>query len=204
MTQVLLNFDALPDGPIPTNGTPFQVTGTPTVTAENLGWMASPAGKAVKFSDFSDSLRFPLPVLPKLTDNFRFSAWLYLEELPYGKCGGPICAYAEQNGEKTLLGLNFDLWSKSGTPFLVCGGTVMSSEAMLPLIKHNEWQHYELTCQDGTVRFVLDGKEIKHAPVENKKSLDDQRKGTAQVIRVGNFIGYADDIVFQSQPQTFP
>ena len=197
-TKALLNFDDLPDGAIKDGGR-FQVTGSPVVTAENLGWMASPSGKAVKFSGFDDSLKMPLPVRPELTDSLFFSVWLYIEKLPYGKFGGPLCSYAEQNGAKTLMGFNYDVWSKADAPYLVCGGNVMSSEEIRPFIKLNEWQHYELTYQEGTIRFVLDGKEIRRVPVGNVKSLDDQRKGLVQVVRVGNFIGYADDLCLKSQ-----
>jgi len=201
-TKLLINFDDLPDGPLVSNNR-WDVTGQPLVTGENLGWMTKPNGKAVKFSQITDGLRIPLVgnVQPSETDAITLSAWLYVERWPYGKWAGPVFAYTGRNGEETILGLNCDLWLRPSAPFLLCGGKMISHAELFPLITLNEWQHYELILRDNNFSLRIDGKLVKSGPVQDAKTLAKQRQDKAPAIKLGNFIGYADEIFLQAEPR---
>lgn len=201
-TKLLINFDDLPDGQLTSNDQ-WQVTGKPLVTGENLGWMAKPAGKAVRFSQITDALRIPLTgnTQPSTTDTITLSAWLYVEQWPYGKWAGPVFAYTDRNGEETILGLNCDLWLRPSAPFLLCGGRMISHAELFPLIMLNEWQHYELILRDNNFNLRIDGKLVKSGPVQDAKALAKQRQDKAPAIKLGNFIGYADEICLQTEPR---
>lgn len=195
--KVFLNFDESQEGPL-AGRAGIVVDGTPQVTAENLGWMAKPGGKALRFGSFADGLKIPVSSCPGTNDSIRLKAWLYIDKLPYAKFTGPLFSYAEQGGDKTILGLNFDCWTKFDAPFLVCGGTLMTSSEMAPLIKFDDWQLFELCYKDGTASLRIDGKEVRRFTVVNLKTLTDQRCGLSQFVRVGHWIGYVDDIVLES------
>ena len=201
-TKLLINFDALPDGPL-VNNDRWQVTGKPLVTDENLGWMAKPAGKVVKFSQITDALRIPLAgnAQPSETDTIALRAWLYVEQWPYGKWAGPVFAFTGRNGEETILGLNCDLWLRPSAPFLLCGGRMISHVELFSVVTLNEWQHYELILRDNNFSLRIDGKLVKSGPVHDAKALAKQRQDKTPAIKLGNFIGYADEICLQTEPR---
>ena len=195
--KMLINFDDLPAGPLGNNDR-WQVTGKPVVTGENLGWMANPAGKAVKFSDFTDGIKFTVPASAKPVDSLKLSAWLYVEKWPYGHFTGPVCAYTGRNGTETIAGLNCDMWLRPAAPFLICGGKLLTNVELFPVIELNEWQYYELVYQAGSFTFSIDGKVVKSGPVKDAKALALQLLDNAPAIKLGNFVGYADEICLQS------
>ena len=198
-TKMLLNFDDLPDGPLVTNDR-WQVSGQPVITGENLGWMAKPAGKAVKFAHFDDALKVPVPASaqPAPDESLKFSAWLYVEKWSYGHFSGPVCSYACRNGTETIVGLNNDMWLRPPAPFIFCGGKMVTHEELFPVVLLNEWQHYEILYQAGNFTLSIDGKIIKSAPVKDAKGLGLQLLDKAPLIKLGNFVGYADEICLQS------
>jgi hypothetical protein len=197
-TKLLVNFDDLPDG-VMTSSPKVKVTGAPVITSENLGWMKTPKGKVVRFGKFEDALVFALPdaVSPPVT----LSARLYVERWPYGKLSTPVLAWAVHGGEESILGLNNDRWLRPSAPKLVCGGVAVSNQEIEPLVVFNEWQLYEMTLHDDQFSFRIDGKLVKSGTVNDMGSVSKLRHAGGQVLKLGNFIGYADELCLRSDPQ---
>ena len=198
-TRLLLNFDSLPDGPLTSNDR-WQIEGQPLVTSENLGWMSKPAGKAIKFSKFTDAIRIPVASSerPNSTDSVRLSAWIYVEQWPYGHFTGPVFSYTCRDGAESIFGLNCDMWLRPPAPVLFCGEKMVTHEELFQAIILKEWQHYEILYRDGNFTLTIDGKVIKSGPTSAAKKISLQLLDKTPVIKLGNFIGYIDEVWLQS------
>ena len=198
-TKLLFNFDNLPEGPLVSTDR-WQVLGRPIATSENLGWMTKPAGKIVKFSQFTDALKIPVAASeqPKDDTSIKFSAWLYVERWPYGHFTGPVFAYTCRDGSESILGLNCDMWLRPPAPVMFCGEKLVTHDELYGAIVLNEWQYYEITYQAGNFTLKIDGKLVKGGPVVNTKKISLQLLDKTPVIKLGNFIGYIDEVCVQS------
>ena len=198
-TRLFFNFDNLPEGPL-VNSDRWQVVGQPIATSENLGWMTQPAGKVIKFSQFTDGLKIPVAgsEKPRSDDSLKFSAWLYVEKWPYGHFTGPVFSFTCRDGNESILGLNCDMWLRPPAPVFFCGDKMITHEELYTAISLNEWQYYEITYQDGNFTFKIDGKLVKSGPVADAKKVGRQLLDKSLAIKLGNFIGYIDEVCLQS------
>ena len=78
---------------------------------------------------------------------------------------------------------------------------MISHVELFSVVTLNEWQHYELILRDNNFSLRIDGKLVKSGPVHDAKALAKQRQDKTPAIKLGNFIGYADEICLQTEPR---
>lgn len=174
---------------LPTNA---KLSGTPRLTEENLGWMRAPAGKTVRFNGAEDAVELPIMIAPE-ANAITLSAWLYIEQWPWGQYSGPVFQCGIPGGG-TILGLTVDKWRRPTAPRLFgAGAQLATAELLAEKITLREWLFCELSIKSGTCTISLDGTPVCCAPVDNAQ-LAQMLKSSQQAVVIGHFTGYADDL----------
>lgn len=193
-TVLLLNFDNPFTAESIQSETGFEtkITGEPRRADRDLLWMRSPAGAAVEFASFRDSLQITIPP-ESIASGFKLSAWVKIEKVPYGNHQVSPTMLALQI-DRHVFGLLQDKWvlHKGGVPRprLTSGSeTILQPEQLAPSLTLNNWHFLEIQIANGEAVVLLDGAEIARRPLEAAMWAD-----ATKTLVIGHFIGLVDDV----------
>lgn len=193
-TILLLDFDKSADAGAIRAETGFeaQISGEAKVDAQDLRWMKSPSGSALKLSGFGDAIRITIPP-DALGSGFKLSAWLKIAKVPYGNAQISGTMLAIEEG-RNVYGLRQDKWVlyPGGLPrprISAKEQTILPTEVLAGPLTLNNWHLLEMEFVNDEIVVMIDGGEISRQTVERPLS-----STAPKTLVIGHFIGLVDDV----------
>lgn len=204
-TVALYHFDGGFDDASP-NAFHLAKTGNVTLDPLATGWMAQPAGSAVRFHGIGDTLKVQLPdnrVSPGASATaITVEAWIHpLVYKSYGLSNEPLLNLSQ--AWNSQFGIQQDMWIQPNNPFIKADGiSLLDTTGWSNLIQMGTWQLLSVSRDaGGNYAVKLNGQTVATA-----SGTSGNYSETANwSLTLGNFDGYLDELrITASIPETTP
>jgi len=171
---------------------PLTLGGNAALDTANLGWMASPSGQAIRFTDLGDKARvtFPNPfALSGESDKISVESMVYITGYRAFLRGNPILLNLSRNDWNARIQLMENMYQgpslRGGSSWEISGPTISRA------IPTNEWFHFSLTLDKERYAARVNGVEIA-----SKATSEFSNWGTSGnfTLEFGDFEGWMDEI----------
>ncbi len=203
-TTLLIHGDA--DSPLlmayATVPATVEASGEAALSGDDLGWMETPKGSALRFKNFTDAFTFHWKkegVSDPPENRIELSGWFQFERLSPGDSSQKVLSFGSDH-HQPLLALVSDYWDQNKSLSLkVFDEEVVESEVLKDRIKPGQWVRLSLTADADGWTLAVEGEEVAQGTLPNPEVWKEFLKSPHRFLEVGHFLGYADDIHLQAK-----
>lgn len=175
------------------------ITGNPTFSAQNLGWMGKPEGAVLVLTDFQDTMKARWNTPTSNASQIEISGWFYFEKYPHGVMTADNFTFGAPDSTP-VMSLHFDQWDMPAFPRIQLGHeTVLTSAQFGEAVKIGEWQFLMVLITNDGWSFHVDNIPVADGelPEGYILSLGEQ---PARELSVGSFLGAVDELRVRELP----